>query len=268
MAEPEDDAPGVPEWVVTYGDMMSLLLTFFIMLVSMSELKDDKGKSRAAMDAIRQVFGPTDGEFGAPGRSKQPSSSKGQRASEGRRGEGGTKRADRRSKGPSGPHDAVERLNSGTLATLGGPAQFKPFESALNDEMKKSLKLIANVIRKKPHQIVVRGHATPEPMPTNGEIASPAIGSAVSLLVPPWRNRLLTADGFEVYDVFDLSYTRSRAVAEFLISQQIPRERIILSAAGDTEQRVHTKDQSQQTLNRRVDVFLIDSYIVRPQTRK
>ena len=39
MAEPEEEQGGVPEWVVTYGDMMSLLLTFFIMLVSMSELK-------------------------------------------------------------------------------------------------------------------------------------------------------------------------------------------------------------------------------------
>jgi len=31
-----------PGWVVTYGDVMSLLLTFFIMLYSMSELKDRK----------------------------------------------------------------------------------------------------------------------------------------------------------------------------------------------------------------------------------
>ncbi|MBN1421139.1 MAG: OmpA family protein [Planctomycetes bacterium] len=31
-----------PGWTVTYGDVMSLLLTFFIMLYSMSELKDKK----------------------------------------------------------------------------------------------------------------------------------------------------------------------------------------------------------------------------------
>ena len=29
----EDEDPGVPEWVVTYGDMMSLLLTFFRTIV-------------------------------------------------------------------------------------------------------------------------------------------------------------------------------------------------------------------------------------------
>ena len=62
----DDGPPGVPEWVVTYGDMMSLLLTFFIMLVSMSELKGD-GSIRAMLDAIKESFGPTAGQFGAPG---------------------------------------------------------------------------------------------------------------------------------------------------------------------------------------------------------
>ena len=37
----EEPSAGVPEWVVTFGDMMSLLLTFFIMLVSMSEIRQD-----------------------------------------------------------------------------------------------------------------------------------------------------------------------------------------------------------------------------------
>ena len=31
---------GVPDWLVTFGDMMSLLLTFFILLFSISELKE------------------------------------------------------------------------------------------------------------------------------------------------------------------------------------------------------------------------------------
>lgn len=53
----DDDAPpGVPEWVVTYGDMMSLLLTFFIMLVSMSEVKAD-AKFRSVMEALAQYLG-------------------------------------------------------------------------------------------------------------------------------------------------------------------------------------------------------------------
>ena len=42
MAEEEDSGGGIPEWVVTFGDMMSLLLTFFIMLVSLSEIKQEE----------------------------------------------------------------------------------------------------------------------------------------------------------------------------------------------------------------------------------
>ena len=51
-----DDGGGVPEWVVTFGDMMSLLLTFFIMLVSMSEVKEQE-RYQAMVDSIRQRFG-------------------------------------------------------------------------------------------------------------------------------------------------------------------------------------------------------------------
>ncbi len=51
--KPED---GAPAWVVTYGDMMSLLLTFFIILVSMSELKQDH-KFQRVMKSVRQAFG-------------------------------------------------------------------------------------------------------------------------------------------------------------------------------------------------------------------
>jgi len=33
---------GAPEWMVTFGDLMALLLTFFVMLFSVSELKNDE----------------------------------------------------------------------------------------------------------------------------------------------------------------------------------------------------------------------------------
>ncbi|MEQ8837538.1 MAG: flagellar motor protein MotB, partial [Lacipirellulaceae bacterium] len=52
----EEPEPGIPEWVVTFGDMMSLLLTFFIMLVSMSEIKEDE-QYQAMVESIREQFG-------------------------------------------------------------------------------------------------------------------------------------------------------------------------------------------------------------------
>jgi len=35
-------SPGIPEWVLTYGDLMSLLLCFFILLAAFSELKKEE----------------------------------------------------------------------------------------------------------------------------------------------------------------------------------------------------------------------------------
>ncbi|HLV00435.1 MAG TPA: flagellar motor protein MotB [Acidobacteriota bacterium] len=46
---------GAPAWVVTFGDMMSLLLTFFVLLFSFSEI--DAVRYRALSDAIREAFG-------------------------------------------------------------------------------------------------------------------------------------------------------------------------------------------------------------------
>jgi len=50
MGKKKEDPPpaGAPGWMVTYGDMMSLLLCFFVMLVSMSSMEVEKFKAAAA----------------------------------------------------------------------------------------------------------------------------------------------------------------------------------------------------------------------------
>ena len=48
--------PGVPEWLLTYGDMMSLLLAFFVMIVSMSDLQSE-GRVVQAVEAMQRQFG-------------------------------------------------------------------------------------------------------------------------------------------------------------------------------------------------------------------
>ena len=51
---------GAPAWVVTYGDMMSLLLTFFSLLVALSEIKTEQ-KWRAIVDEVHRAFGRDSG---------------------------------------------------------------------------------------------------------------------------------------------------------------------------------------------------------------
>ena len=55
---------GAPDWMVTYGDIMTLLLCFFVILVSMSEIKQDQ-KFQQVMESLRRAFGGYDGSVGA-----------------------------------------------------------------------------------------------------------------------------------------------------------------------------------------------------------
>jgi len=57
-----DDAPpideeeeGAPAWVVTFGDLMSLLLCFFVLLLSFSEM--DRNKYRVVSGSVKNAFG-------------------------------------------------------------------------------------------------------------------------------------------------------------------------------------------------------------------
>jgi chemotaxis protein MotB len=245
MSLPDDEpGPGVPEWVVTYGDMMSLLLTFFIMLVSMSELKED-GKLRAMLDSYRQAFGPSAGLGGAPGRSLQTHSALDQRSSRGTSSNDGIERWSRDADGPSGANRPARRINHGTSVTLGGPAVFERFSAELTGDLKAHLDIIAEVVAGRSNRIVIRGHASPEPLPAHAS----------------FRVRVGDEE-FIVKDPMDLSFARAQQVAEYLAARGIDRQRMQVSAAGDAEPKVLTRKKDDQNANRRVDVFLIDSYIV------
>jgi chemotaxis protein MotB len=52
---PQKVEEGAPAWVVTFGDLMSLLLCFFVLLLSFSEM--DRNKYRIVSGAMKNAFG-------------------------------------------------------------------------------------------------------------------------------------------------------------------------------------------------------------------
>ena len=57
---PEEEKPGIPAWVVTFADLMSLLMCFFVLLLSFSEIDAQKfkqiaGEMSAAFGVQRDV---------------------------------------------------------------------------------------------------------------------------------------------------------------------------------------------------------------------
>lgn len=56
MAKKTEECPaGIPLWVVTYSDMVTLLLTFFVLMLSMANM--DKVKFLAVSQSLQKAFG-------------------------------------------------------------------------------------------------------------------------------------------------------------------------------------------------------------------
>ena len=59
MCDMNDECPkvdaGAPKWVVTFGDLMSLLLCFFVLLLSFSEM--DRQKYKQVAGSMEKAFG-------------------------------------------------------------------------------------------------------------------------------------------------------------------------------------------------------------------
>lgn len=229
----DDDAPpGVPEWVVTYGDMMSLLLTFFIMLVSMSKLKEE-GRVRMTLNAMKEVFGP-DEVFasGTPGTTQPRPSAHGELYSAGSRSRSTTGRGSKDVAGRGGPNNPVDRIREGKQITIGGPAMFARFSADVGPELKEVLDTLVNVAHNSTKLLAIRGHASPEPLPA----------------------------GAAYEDHHALAFGRAEKVAAYLVSKGVDPRRVVTSSAGASEPRIRTRDPEKQRMNDRVDVFLVDAY--------
>lgn len=230
MAIEEDPPAGVPEWIVTYGDMMSLLLTFFIMLVSLSEVKGDK-KYQAMVEAIMKYMGyhaaplaPTGESFPLSGMvQKLKSLGAITPESEGR---GGVKMP-----GPHGSDLRVFKGKEGTFISLGGPLLFEPFQASLTPAAESTLIPLAQKLAGKPNKIDIRGHTSCSPLPG---------GSPFS-------------------DKTSLCYERARNVMTLLEAHGITRDRIRLSMADDAEPLSSAPQAEREHLDR-VEIFVLDAY--------
>ena len=173
---PEDDAPpGVPEWVVTYGDMMSLLLTFFIMLVSMSEIQEEQ-RYRDVLASLHDRLGyagapeavPGDDPPGPPMTSEVRKDSGA--AESDSDGTGGTGRPT-----APGPNTQIRYAAPGRPVPAGPPLAFAPGSSTLDDEGR--LDALADRLRGKRQKVELVGFA-PRPADARRVPAAEAVAFA------------------------------------------------------------------------------------------
>jgi chemotaxis protein MotB len=145
---PKQECPeGPADWVLTFGDMMSLLLCFFIMLYAISTL--EIVKAQAVTESVRSSFG-----------GKRMGSNSKSRSTTAR-----TIRKNLTSGGPvqSSEGDNPRVMNIRDMGELvrGGVILFELNSDELSDKAKEDLTRVYGLIGGSPNKIEVRGHAGP-----------------------------------------------------------------------------------------------------------
>jgi chemotaxis protein MotB len=185
---------GLPEWIMSYADMITILMAFFVVMYSMAGNKDT-AKEAAVLRSLRQNLGPFKGVLGhyVPQNSKFAELATTARSREHPPHE------------PSvhSPAPHVPRVPIGQPLAKGGIIYFAQGVFDLSDENQQQLDLAVETLAGKPQRIEIRGHATNRPLPENS----------------PY------------HDHWDLAYARCRQTMDYLVVHGIPAERIRLGVA-------------------------------------
>ena len=230
----ESDEIGIPEWVVTFGDMMSLLLTFFIMLVSLSEIKEEE-TYQALVDSMQQQFGyQRTLDALSPGDKKPRQTAFTPLATTGRAKKKDTAKGGVPEKAPVGEEPLVRIVRPGQLTAIGSVVFFDMGSDQLDENDRSVLKNLAGQLRGKPQKVEIRGHVS-------AEFAARTEGTDQAIL---------------------LGIKRAAAIRRFLVDVEgLDSPRFRISSAADSEPMSTSGRGGSITQNPRVEVFMLDETV-------
>ena len=231
MAIVEEEEPGgIPEWVVTFGDMMTLLLTFFVLLFSMSEVKQEQ--SIALIESLHRQFGNETAALSlVPGAFPASNSALNRLPSLGRARRLNTMNGGDKVRAPVGDYPRVMAIRPADDSTQGGVVYFEEGSSQLPEKQRETLRDIAQLLGGKPQKIEIRGHTSSRPVHPS------------SLFQNHW----------------DLAYARCLEVMRCLIEQGVNPKRIRIGVAAEHEPLHLGYDEQLRKRNARVEVYLLDT---------
>jgi len=233
VAKKQEAPKGAPDWMVTYGDAMTLLLCFFVIIVSMSEIKKDQ-RFQQVTESLRQAFGGYKGAVGAVPIENVPTNSLLIRLLELDVPVHTDKRGDSDEEGIHGRKIRVTNVRDGIEVVVGGRITFERFSATMLPEGRQLIAKAAERIKGYNTKILVRGHTTREPLPADSLYS----------------------------DTRDLAYARAKAVADELKRNGVRSERLTLVAVGDAEplvRQAYTEDR--RALNRRVEILVTEDLV-------
>jgi len=239
MAESRKPAApqGAPDWLVTYGDTMTLLLCFFVILVSMSEIKKNE-RFQNVMESLRRAFGGYQGSVGSVPVEAEPTNALIAKLLELDVNDNTKKKGDSDDEGIEGKKFRVTNVRAGLEIVVGGRVTFDRFSATLKPEGRALIAKAAELLRGYNTRILVRGHASREPLPKDSLYE----------------------------DLRDLSYARVKAVCQELEANGVRRNRLVPVAVGESEPLVRQAyTEERRSLNRRVELLvteeLVDDYV-------
>jgi chemotaxis protein MotB len=234
LVDDDDSGGGIPEWVVTFGDMMSLLLTFFIMLVSLSEIKDEE-RYQSMVESMTRRFGYDSAMLSlAPGKSKPRNAAIAKVATDGRARRLNLMQGGDKAQAPVGDFSRVRMARQGPRTNIGTVIYFEEGSAELSDKCKQDLQQTVPSFGGKPQKIELRGHTSRRPIPED--------------------------TGF--HNHWQLAYQRCWNTFRFLTEEQgIDPRRFRISVAGPHEPTHITSDPISQQENPRVEVYLLDETV-------
>lgn len=230
---PKKEAGGAPEWMVTFGDLMSLLLTFFILLQMFSELKEEHEYQRVLM-AIQEAFGYSGGVGSVPVNDTPLRSMIEKLDQMAMRTYNKSDASQSDEAGISGTQMRVTQMREGIVFTIGGPSTFDELSAEIKPEVRKEIEKLSVLLKGRRNKITIRGHAAPVRLPPNS----------------PW------------HDLDELSYARAANVKDLLVELGLDDRVFRLEAVGTREPAVpRAVDPADIAENRRVEVILTEQLV-------
>lgn len=224
----EPPAPlGVPDWMVTYGDMMTLLLCFFVLLFILSKSEEEKYKS--VMGSIMNAFGVADADPKSPFKNVSPtpdqhSAQLGEAEREIVQTVQESIMASRDSKGLQ-QSLIVDTENKGVVLRVYGEELFEPGTATLGPKAREVLQPVIDAINRHSFDVLVRTNVTDASL-DKGRFPS----------------------------VWEYSAARSGAALQGLITYGgIKPNRLKAMGTGDTDMRVPPTDPKSEYYNNRTD---------------
>jgi len=238
---------GAPGWMVSWSDMTTLLLTFFILMMSFAEIEGKDfylvlSSFKGALGMFEGGMSLSEGRLEELGHTMQnlPSTKEGRALAKSLKKAISIFKPEIRTK-----KVRVTEDERGLVITLSGDAFFDPGSAVLKKEVRPVLEKVANVVNSVSNLVRIEGHTSAWPVGT----ATAARGYATN---------------------WELSSARSVNVLRYL-TEEVEVEPKKLSSVAFGEQRPLDDNNTPEgrAYNRRVDVVIVrDKRLIKSKHRK